>query len=104
MGALDVRRGKLFGFISEDHDALTFVDLLDVVAQCYPEGRGHIICDNLSAHDTDDVLDWFDDNPRWIRYFTPKHASWLNQIECAFSILDRRVLARGSFSGRTTCV
>jgi hypothetical protein len=86
MGAFDVHAGKLFGFVSEDHNALTFVDLLDVVDTCYPEGRGHIICDNLSAHDTDDVLDWFDDHPRWRRHFTPKHASWLNQIEGAFSI------------------
>lgn len=98
MGAFDVRVGKLFGFVSEDHNALTFVDLLDVVDTCYPEGRGHIICDNLSAHDTDDVLDWFDDHPRWRRHFTPKHASWLNQIEGAFSILAKHVLARGSFT------
>jgi hypothetical protein len=97
MGAFDVRRGKLFGFVSDDHDALTFVDLLNVIDTCYPIGRGHLICDNLSAHDTDDVLDWLDDHPRWTRHFTPKHASWLNQIECMFSILDRRVLARGSF-------
>jgi DDE superfamily endonuclease len=100
MGAFDVRRGKLFGFVSEDHNALTFVDLLDVVDTCYPEGRGHIICDNLSAHDTDDVLDWFDEHPRWLRHFTPKHASWLNQIECAFSVLERRVLTRGSFTSK----
>jgi hypothetical protein len=98
MGAFDVRAGKLFGFVSEDHDALTFVDLLDVIDTCYPEGKGHIICDNLSAHDTDDVLDWFDDHPRWQRHFTPKHASWLNQIEDAFSILAKHVLARGSFT------
>ena len=31
-------------------------------------------------------------------HFTPKHASWLNQIECMFGILDRRVIARGSFT------
>jgi hypothetical protein len=98
MGAFDVRRGKLFGFVSDDHDAQTFVDLLEVVDTCYPDGRGHIICDNLFAHDTDDVLDWFDDHPRWTRHFTPKHASWLNQIECMFGILDRRVIARGSFT------
>jgi transposase len=98
MGAFDVRAGKLFGFVSEDHNALTFVDLLDVIDTCYPEGKGHIVCDNLSAHDTDDVLDWFDDHPRWRRHFTPKHASWLNQIEGAFSILAKHVLARGSFS------
>lgn len=30
--------------------------------------------------------------------YTPKHASWLNQIECWFSTLARRVLKRGSFT------
>ena len=30
--------------------------------------------------------------------YTPKHASWLNQIECWFSILVRRLLKRSSFS------
>jgi len=40
------------------------------------------------------------DTPRWIRHFTPKHASWLNQIEDAFSILHSRVLSRGSFSSQ----
>ena len=98
MGAFDVRAGKLFGFTSEDHNALTFIDLLNVVDTCYPEGCGHIICDNLSAHDTEDVLDWFDEHPRWTRHFTPKHASWLSQIEGAFSILAKHVLARGSFA------
>ena len=29
--------------------------------------------------------------------YTPKHASWLNQIECWFSILVRRLLKRASF-------
>jgi hypothetical protein len=100
MGAYDVRHRKLFGFVSEDHDTATFVDLLNVVATCYPTGKGHIICDNLSAHDTDDVWDWLLDNPRWTLHFTPKHASWLNQIECAFSILSARVLRRGSFASK----
>lgn len=97
MGAYDVRAHKLFGFVSEDHNSDTFVDLLDLADVCYPEGRGHFVCDNLSAHDTDDVLDWLEDHPRWTMHFTPKHASWLNQIECAFSFVGRHVLARGSF-------
>jgi transposase len=97
MGAYDARNRKLFGFVSEDHDSLTFVDLLEAVDTFYPQGCGHLIFDNLSAHDTDDVLDWFEDHPRWTPHFTPKHASWLNQVECAFSILGRHVLARGSF-------
>jgi transposase len=31
-------------------------------------------------------------------HFTPKHASWLNQIEIWFSILVRKVLKRGTFA------
>jgi transposase len=101
MGAYDVRNRKLFGFCSEDHDGSTFVALLDAVDRCYRsrlEGRGHLVFDNLSAHDTDEVLEWFHEHPRWTPHFTPKHASWLNQIECAFSLLGRDVLARGTFA------
>ena len=31
-------------------------------------------------------------------HYTPKHASWMNQIELWFSILARKVLKRGSFT------
>jgi hypothetical protein len=98
MGGYNVRERKLMGFLSEDHDSETFVDLMDIVDVCHPEGRGHFVCDNLFAHNTDDVLDWLDDHPRWTMHFTPKHASWLNQIECAFSIVRRHAIARGSFA------
>ncbi|MGI2909785.1 transposase [Tolypothrix sp. VBCCA 56010] len=30
--------------------------------------------------------------------YTPKHSSWLNQIELWFSILVRRLLKRGNFT------
>ena len=32
-------------------------------------------------------------------YYTPKHASWMNQIETWFGILGRKVIKRGSFNG-----
>jgi len=39
------------------------------------------------------------DETHRIRFvYTPKHTSWLNQIEIWFSILVRRLLKRGSFS------
>ena len=34
-------------------------------------------------------------------HYTPTHASWLNQVELFFSILERRLLRRGS-SPRST--
>jgi hypothetical protein len=97
MGAYDVRNRKLFGFTAEKRGSEPFVQLLDLIDECYPAGRGHFVGDNLFDHNTDDVLDWLEDHPRWTMHFTPKHASWLNQIECAFSILQGKVFARGSF-------
>ncbi len=39
------------------------------------------------------------DKTHQIRFvYTPKHCSWLNQIECWFSILSRRALRRASFA------
>jgi len=36
-------------------------------------------------------------HPRWSFQFTPTHASWLNQVEIFFSILQRRLLKHGAF-------
>jgi transposase len=33
-------------------------------------------------------------------HFTPRHASWLNQIEIWFSILARKLLRRGNFASK----
>jgi len=38
---------------------------------------------------------------RIIFHFTPKHCSWLNQIEIWFGILMRKLLKRGSFLSQT---
>ena len=38
-----------------------------------------------------------DPSHRIVFHFTPKHASWLNQIEMWFSILARKVIRRGNF-------
>ena len=38
-----------------------------------------------------------DSSHRVVFSFTPKHASWLNQIEMWFSILARKVIRRGNF-------
>ncbi len=42
---------------------------------------------------------FLEDEGHWIRFvYTPKHTSWLNQIELWFSILVRKLLKRASFS------
>jgi hypothetical protein len=42
---------------------------------------------------------FLEDTSHRIRFvYTPRHASWLNQVEIWFSILSRRLLKRGSFT------
>ena len=35
-----------------------------------------------------------------IFHYTPKHASWMNQIEVWFGILMRKVIKRGNFNSQ----
>ena len=42
---------------------------------------------------------FLEDMSHRIRFvYTPRHASWLNQVEIWFSILSRRALKRASFT------
>ena len=45
--------------------------------------------------------EFLEDSSHRIRFvYTPKHCSWLNQVEIWFSILVRRVIRRGSFTSK----
>jgi len=41
-----------------------------------------------------------DPTHRVVLYYTPRHASWMNQVEIWLSILGRKLLKRGNFTSR----
>jgi len=74
-----------------------FRDFLEGVLADQPRDREiHVILDNYSPHQrNDDWLARFEGRVQF--HFTPTSASWLNQIEIVFSLLQRKTLNGGSF-------
>jgi transposase len=95
---LDVHDGSVAGWVTDSTRSENFVEFLgDLVAQT-PTGLDlHCIVDNLKTHSTELVEHFLDQHPHVHLHFTPTHASWLNQVELFFSILERRLLRRGEF-------
>ena len=100
--ALRVHSGDVSGMTSPTRNRFDFIAFLDQLEREIPDVEGReivAILDNLSTHKTQEVRDWLAAHPRWRLVFTPKHASWLNQVEIFFSILARRLLRHGIFTG-----
>ena len=68
----------------------------EVVAQ-YPDLEIHVILDNLNTHKPKEDR-WLARHRKVHFHFTPTHSSWLNQVECWFSILSRQALRGASFT------
>jgi hypothetical protein len=101
LAAWDVRRAKLFG-LCESHTGIDpFHHLVDLVMQQEPyksARRVFWITDNGSSHRGNPSIrrlsEWY---PQARQIHTPVHASWLNQIEIYFSIVQRKVLTPNDF-------
>lgn len=95
---LNVHDGGIAGWVTDSTRSENFVDFLaDLVRQTPKHLEVHCIVDNLSAHGTPLVEAFLDKHPRVFIHNTPTHASWLNQVELFFSILQRRLLRYGEF-------
>jgi len=101
LAALDVHRAKLFGRCERKNGIKPFDRLVDdVMAQPpYDEARRVFwIVDNGSSHRGEACAARLRAKyPRLIVVNGPVHASWLNQIEIYFSILQRKALTPNDF-------
>jgi len=68
-----------------------FLDFMNRIVAQYPNDELHVILDNLNIHKPKHDR-WLSRHPKVHFHYTPTHASWLNQVECWFSILWRQAL------------
>ena len=105
LAAWDVHRAKVFGRCEKQNGIAPVARLVGEVMGQEPyksARRVFWILDNCSAHRGQKAADrlrvqW----PNTILVHTPVHASWLNQVEIYFSIVQRKVLTPNDFVSLT---
>src|SRR5487761_1518352 len=80
------------------HRHQEFLRFLKKVAAAYPGTDLHVVCDNYANCKHAEVRSWLAKNPRVTLHFTPTGCSWINLVECFFSVITRQAIRRGSFT------
>jgi DDE superfamily endonuclease len=105
LAAWDVRRGYVMGRCEATTGMVPFERLLRQVLSQEPylsAERLFLIVDNGSSHRGEASRERMRQlDPRIILIHTPVHASWLNQVEIYFSIIQRKVLNPNDFADLT---
>ncbi|MDO8589410.1 MAG: IS630 family transposase [Armatimonadota bacterium] len=101
LAALDVRRAKIFGRCEAKSGIKPFDRLVEQVMsqELYHSARRVFwIIDNGSSHRGERSIRRLQEAwPNIVPVHLPVHASWLNQIEVYFSIVQRKVLTPNDF-------
>ena len=102
MGAYDVHAARLIGTVAQKTGIVPFMELVERVMTTEPyASAAHVywVVDNGSSHNGQRSIDrmaaaW----PNAHLVHLPVHASWLNQIEVVFSIIQRKVVKPADFA------
>jgi hypothetical protein len=102
MGAYDVHRARLFGSVAPKTGIVPFMELAGRVMTLEPYAsarRVFWVVDNGSSHKGPKSVErmsaaW----PNAQLVHLPVHASWLNQIEVVFSVIQRKVISPADFA------
>lgn len=102
LAAYDVHQGKVFGRCEDTTGIAAFEALVDQVMGQEPYAsakRVFWVVDNGSSHRGQAAIDRLAQRfPNAVMVHTPVHASWLNQVEIYFSIIQRKVVSPNDFT------
>lgn len=100
--AVEPLRGEYVNKVTENRKGPEFAKFLSGIYRKYNGAEKIIlIMDNLSTHTKKSLTDFYGEEKGsniWDRievYYTPKHASWLNQAEIAIGMYSRQCLGDG---------
>jgi transposase len=92
LASLEIETGEVTAMVRNNRRSETFLEFMDIVAAKYKGKQLCVVLDNLNTHTNVAAQKWLKNNPKVSFHFTPKHASWVNLVECFFSILTRQGL------------
>lgn len=94
IAALDLHTGQIIANVEQRHRSVEFIALLRRLDGHYPsEAVIRVVLDNHSAHISKETMAYLASRPGRFEYVhTPKHGSWLNLVESAFSKMARSFL------------
>ena len=94
LAGIDLHSGHILANVEDRHRSVEFIGLLKQLDAHYPtEAIIRVVLDNHSAHISKETMAYLSSRPGRFQYVhTPKHGSWLNLIECAFSKMARTFL------------
>jgi transposase len=95
--ALEVATGLVHAGHYRRRRRREFLDFMNELVAKNPDKELHVVLDNLNTHKPKQDR-WLKAHPRVHFHFIPTHSSWLNQVECWFSILSRGALQAASFT------
>ncbi len=95
--ALDIATGQVQTGHYRRRRRREFLDFMNEIVAAHPDREIHVVLDNLNTHKPKDDR-WLKRHPQVHFHYTPTYSSWLNQIECWFSILSRQALRGASFT------
>src|ERR1700736_5180480 len=94
LAALEIATGKVIAHVRDRRTTVDFLSFMDDVLKSYPSHELHVVLDNLNIHKNEAAQQWLLRHPRVHFHYTATHASWMNMIECFFSILTRQALTQ----------
>lgn len=101
LAALEPLTGRRLGQVYERRTKREFTLFCQQLAAMYPDAtKIRLVLDNLNTHNASAFYEHlraeeaFALAQRFEFHYTPKRASWLNMIECEFSVISRQCLDR----------